>query len=240
MVMNMLCNKPPFDDVRVRQAFRLIADREQLVALALDGYGRIANDVNAPYEPDYPRNLPQRQPDIEQAKSLLKAAGQEGLKLAFVTAPMDEGVLEAAQVFSQQALKAGVTLTIRNLDEATFWDKIEPNDMKVTLDNEYWNSRPYLDQTGLSIGTAAGPRNVPQWSDPKWDKLVAEAIRTVDETKRNELVGEAQTIEYYTGPHIVYGFKDAIDGYSTRVVGLRGNKDGYPLNHFQFNLLSFA
>jgi len=238
--MNMLCSKAPFDDVRVRQAFRLIADREELVRLALNGYGRIANDVNAPYEPGYPKDLPQRQQDIEKAKSLLKAAGQEGLKMDFVCSPMDEGLVEAAQVFTQQAAKAGVTLRIHSVDGGTFWDQYEPSDMKVPFDNEYWSPRPYLDQTALSIGTAAGPRNICHWVVPEWDKLVAEAIQTIDEAKRNELTGEAMTIEYNIGPHIVYGFKDALDGYSTKVVGLNRDKLGRPLNNFRFNLLSFA
>jgi len=238
--MNMLCSKAPFDDLRVRQAFRLIADREEIVRLALNGFGRIGNDLNAPYEPGYPRDLPQRQQDIEKAKSLLKAAGQEGLKLDFVTSPMDQGLVEAAQVFAQQAAKAGVTLNIRKVDQATFWDQYEPSDMKVPFTNEYWNARPYLDQTVLSIGTAAGSRNICHWVVPEWDKLVAEAIGTTDETKRNELVGEAMTIEYNVGPHIVYGFKNAVDGFSTKVVGLKPNKMGLPLNQYQFNLLSFA
>ncbi|MFD1049229.1 ABC transporter substrate-binding protein, partial [Kibdelosporangium lantanae] len=41
----------PFTDVRVRQAFRLIVDRPQMVAQALNGQGRIGNDMYAPFDP---------------------------------------------------------------------------------------------------------------------------------------------------------------------------------------------
>src|SRR6185312_14859015 len=41
----MRVDQPPFNDVRVRQAFRLIADRQQLVEQALNGQGAVANDM---------------------------------------------------------------------------------------------------------------------------------------------------------------------------------------------------
>ncbi|MFP3520155.1 ABC transporter substrate-binding protein, partial [Pseudomonas sp. SIMBA_077] len=45
---DMNLDKPPFNDPRVRQAFRLLADREELVRRALNGQGRVANDLYAP------------------------------------------------------------------------------------------------------------------------------------------------------------------------------------------------
>ena len=73
----MRCDVKPFDDVRVRQAFRLIADRKQMIDSALDGYGTLGNDMNTPYDPGYPKDVPQREQDLEQAKSLLKQAGYD-------------------------------------------------------------------------------------------------------------------------------------------------------------------
>ena len=51
-------------------------DREQIVQNALGGYGTIGNDLACPFDQDY-AHFPQRNYDPEQAKSLLKAAGQE-------------------------------------------------------------------------------------------------------------------------------------------------------------------
>ena len=96
----MRVDQAPFDDVKVRQAFRLIVDREQMVQQVLSGQGSIANDLYARYDPVYASDLPQRQQDLEQAKSLLKQAGQEGLSVELVTAPVFQGIVEAAQVFA--------------------------------------------------------------------------------------------------------------------------------------------
>ena len=74
----MRIDAAPFDDVQVRQAFRLIVDRKQMVQQVLSGQGRIGNDLFARYDPSYANDLPQREQDLEQAKSLLKQAGKRG------------------------------------------------------------------------------------------------------------------------------------------------------------------
>jgi peptide/nickel transport system substrate-binding protein len=70
----------PFSDVRVRQAMKLIVDREQMREAVFGPYGSIANDTWVPpFDPLY-LALPQRQQDLEQAKSLLAQAGHSGLR----------------------------------------------------------------------------------------------------------------------------------------------------------------
>ncbi|HYV78056.1 MAG TPA: ABC transporter substrate-binding protein, partial [Streptosporangiaceae bacterium] len=75
----MAVDMPPFDDVRVRQAMRLIVDRKGMLEQVNSGFGFIGNDLYAPFDPGYDHSLPQRQQDIAQAKSLLKAAGHANL-----------------------------------------------------------------------------------------------------------------------------------------------------------------
>ena len=47
----------PFNDVRVRQAIRLIPDRPQLIKTAMLGYGIVLNDMFFKYDPLYPRDI---------------------------------------------------------------------------------------------------------------------------------------------------------------------------------------
>ena len=76
LTLCMRIDQEPFTDVRVRQAFRLIVDRNQMLQNALAGFGRIANDLYAPFDPAY-LQVPQREQDLEKAKSLLRAAGHD-------------------------------------------------------------------------------------------------------------------------------------------------------------------
>ena len=76
----------PFNDPKVRQAMRLICDRQQMIDQALSGYGTLGNDLYGVFDPAYIGDqLPQREQDIEQAKSLLKSAGKEGLQVELFT-----------------------------------------------------------------------------------------------------------------------------------------------------------
>ena len=67
----MRVDRPPFDDVRVRQAMRLAVDRPGMIEQVFSGHGQLGNDMFAPMDPSYPDDLPQREQDIEEAKRLL-------------------------------------------------------------------------------------------------------------------------------------------------------------------------
>ena len=57
---------------------RLICDRQQMIDQALSGYGTLGNDLYAPFDPAFAKDLPQREQDIDQAKSLLKSGRPGG------------------------------------------------------------------------------------------------------------------------------------------------------------------
>jgi len=115
--LSMRVDTPPFDDNRVRQAMRLLINRPQVVKQGLSGYGRVGNDIYSPFDQCYAGDeFPQRKYDPEQAKSLLKAAGQEGLTVDLVTSPADTGMVEGAQIFAENAKAGGVTVNVQNVD----------------------------------------------------------------------------------------------------------------------------
>ena len=109
----MRCDVAPSSDVRVRQALRYVVDREAMIKLVFGGYGLIGNDLFSVYDPDYDHAIPQREQDLDKARSLLKAAGHSNLHVALVSSPIGPGVTDAAQVFAQQASGAGITVAIR-------------------------------------------------------------------------------------------------------------------------------
>ena len=53
----------------------------------------LGNDLFGIWAPDYDHSLPQRHQDIDQAKSLLKAAGPENLHVTLVTADIAQGAV---------------------------------------------------------------------------------------------------------------------------------------------------
>ena len=208
----------PFDDVRVRQAFRLIVDRQQMIDQAEDGLAAIGNDMYGRFDPGYPKDLAQRQQDLEQAKSLLKQAGQEGMTVKLQTSTSVASTAPAAAtVFAQQAEGAGITVKVDNVTGDVFWGD---QYLKWPFAMDQWGTRGYLAQAGM--GTVPGALyNETHWAEvtPKYMDLVNEAYRTVDDAKRNELIAEASTMEYNEGGYIVYSFEKLVDAYSPKVAG---------------------
>ncbi|HET8979496.1 MAG TPA: ABC transporter substrate-binding protein [Solirubrobacteraceae bacterium] len=237
----MRVDQAPFNDVRVRQAFRLIVDRPQMVEQVLSGQGRIANDMYSPYDPAYASSLPQRKQDIEQAKSLLKQAGHSNLTVTLTTAPVFQGVVQAAEVFAQQASAAGVNVKLSKVDTGTFYG---PNYLKWPFAQDFWATREYLPQVAQG-SLPNSPFNETHWAfsgtqdAAEFTKLINEARGTVDQTKRNDLLRQAMTLEYNNGGYIIPYFSNQIDAYSAKLTGFVEAKSGFPLGNYWFKNVGF-
>ncbi|HEY3726016.1 MAG TPA: ABC transporter substrate-binding protein [Solirubrobacteraceae bacterium] len=232
----MRVDQAPFNDVRVRQAMRLIVDRPQMVEQVLSGQGRVANDLYSPFDPGYNSSLPQRHQDLAQAKSLLKAAGHSGLSVQLVTAPVFQGVVQAAEVFAQQASGAGVNVQLRKLDTGTFYG---PQYLKWTFAQDFWATREYLPQVAQG-SLPSSPFNETHWADPKFIELIGKARGTLNEASRNAILKQAQEIEYNTGGYIIPYFSNQIDAYSSKVTGFVEAKSGFPLGNYWFKNVGFT
>jgi peptide/nickel transport system substrate-binding protein len=226
----MRVDRPPFNDVRVRQAFRLIVDRDQMVRQVLGGHGVVGNDLYGRFDPCYAKDLPQRKQDIARAKDLLKQAGKENLTVELVTSAVAAGLVEAAQVFANQARAAGVTVTVKKVESGEFYGD---NYLKWDFAQDFWFSRSYLPQTAQGSVPAA-PYNETHWAEPKFLDLIGQARTTVDEAKRCDLARQAQQIEYDNGGYIIWGFPNQVDAHRTNVNGLTRDKTGIPLNYYGF------
>ncbi|GAA1225856.1 ABC transporter substrate-binding protein [Prauserella halophila] len=226
----MRVDRPPFDDVRVRQAMRLIVDREQMINQVLAGQGRVGNDLYAPFDPAYASELPQRTQNIAEARRLLAEAGKSDLDVELVTAPIQAGAVEAAQVFQQQAKAAGVNVRLNRVDTTTFYGD---NYLKWDFAQDFWYTRNYLPQAANG-SLPDSPYNETHWQDPEFIRLVRTANRTSDTSRRTRLLKQAQRIEHERGGLIVWGFVNQVDAHQVYVAGLVPDRTGLPLSGYSF------
>jgi peptide/nickel transport system substrate-binding protein len=219
----MAIDMPPFDDVRVRQAMRLIVDREAMIQQVLSGYGFVGNDLYAPFDEGYAKDLPQRTQDIEQAKSLLKAAGKDGMTVDLHTTNGAAGMVEVATVFAQQAKDAGITVNVIK-DPNYYGDSY----LKLPFSVDFWGTRGYLNQVQQgSLPTS--PYNETHWppksgTGSNFEDLYSQALAATDDAKRVEIEQEMQKQEYDAGGYIIPYFNSLLDGYSSKVQGLSPSK----------------
>ena len=219
----MRTDQKPFDDVRVRQAFRLIVNRKEMLGQLFGGHGKVGNDVFSMLDKSYPSDLPQREQDIDQAKSLLKAAGAENLTVDLVTTPNAPGMVQAAQVFATQAKKAGVNV---NVVQQTTTDYFANSYLKVPFSQDYWQTGTYMFTAGQALAPGA-PFNFTEFNDPEYNALYAQALAELDQAKRTDLIHRMAHIEYDRGGYIIPYFFPVIDAASPKVGGVKENANGY-------------
>ncbi len=230
----MRVDSKPFSDVRVRQAMRLICDRKQMIDNGLSGYGRLGNDLYAPFDVAYAKDLPQREQDIDQAKSLLKAAGQSGLQVQLFTGDDIGSVAPAtAALFVQQAKKAGVEVKV--VKKNPFYGD---DYLSYPFAQDFWNTRLYLPQAAVG-SLKGGTYNETHFDNSKFAGLIAAAQRETDEGKRNTLLQDAQKIEYDEGGYIIWGFRNQIDAVTSKVQGLKSSVY-QPLGSYNFKTTSVS
>ena len=227
----MRVDQKPFNDVRVRQAMRLIVDREEMRKIVFLGHGILGNDLFSYWDPVYDHALPQRKPDIDKAKSLLKAAGHDKLDLEFITAPMGQGAVQMAQVLAQQAKAAGVNITLRQLTVTNFFG---PNYLKWNFSQDTWQYFPYFPMVAFSSLKGSPANETHFGANPKYAKLYKQGLATVDAKKRAEIAHEMQKIDYEEGGYIIPFFPPTIDAYSKKVHGLAEGKTGVPFNQHNY------
>ncbi len=226
----------PFSDVRVRQALRLIVDRQQMIDQALNGFGFLGNDMYSPFDPAYAKDLPQREQDIDQAKSLLASAGQTDLTVELVTSTaVGAGGVESANLFVDQARKAGVTVRLTKADPNVFYGD---QYLSWPFAQDFWHTRNYLPQVA-ACALESSPYNETHFNDPTFVQLIESAKREADPTRRTQLLQDAQKIEYDTGGYIIWGFKRQLDAYSNLVQGLAPHRY-LPCAGFEFKRASFV
>jgi peptide/nickel transport system substrate-binding protein len=228
----------PFNDPRVRQALRLIADRDQIVQQAFNGtrFAQVANDWPAFQDPAYDHSIPQRKQDIEQAKSLLKQAGRSDLTIEMAVTAAQPGIVETAQVLAQQAKAAGVTIKVNNTPSSTYFDKYFK---QAPFKFDYFDTESVWEHIGYCLLPGKG-YNVSNWKDDPWLKLVTEARGTVDATKRNEKMGEAQKIFFDRGSQAVFNYHRTVDAHSKKFTGFKESVRGHGLNGLHFEDVGLA
>jgi peptide/nickel transport system substrate-binding protein len=231
----------PFNDVRVRQAMRLIVDRPQMRELVYGGHGYLGNDIFGRTDPEYDTSIPQRHQDIAQARYLLKKAGHENLTTTLVTGPIKAGAVEMAQVFAQQAKSAGVTVNLDNITITAFYG---PNYLKWPFSQDWWNGSPYLVQASYSMVPTA-PWDETHWASssygPRYYSLFTQALRTVAEDRQAAIVHEMMQMDWNDGGYVIPMFNPVIVGQSSRLQGVAAQqRTASPWIQWQFRSLWFG
>ena len=178
--------KPPFDNLKVRQAIAHAIDRKAIIDGASSGFGMPIGSHFSPHNAAYVDLTGTYPHDIAKAKELLKEAGFENGFKATLKLPPVPYARDGGQIIASQLREIGIELEIIPVEWAdwlkqVFTDKdydltivshTEPNDIDIYSRKDYYFN----------------------YDNPAFDKVIEELNLTSDDAKRTELYKQAQKI----------------------------------------------
>lgn len=125
------CEKPPFDDVRVRQALLYAIDVDSLIGTYMAGHARAATSLLPDYFRHYHRAATVYSYDPEKARKLLAEAGVDELALALRA--NDNWVSTLAPAIAEDWKAVGVTAEVVLLDTTALFADLSTEPEPSTL-----------------------------------------------------------------------------------------------------------
>ncbi|MEI5679283.1 MULTISPECIES: ABC transporter substrate-binding protein [unclassified Mesorhizobium] len=185
-ILSMNNKKPPFDNLKVRQAISYALDRKAIIDGASNGFGTPIGSHFAPHNPAYVDLTGTYPHDVAKAKELLKEAGLENGFKTTLKLPPPPYARDGGQIIASELREIGIDAEIIPLEWADWLKQVftekdydmsivshtEPNDIDIYSRKDYYFN----------------------YDNPAFDKVIEELNLTSDEAKRKELYGQAQKI----------------------------------------------
>jgi oligopeptide transport system substrate-binding protein len=188
--------KPPFDDVKVRQALAHAVDKDKLIGTVLKDAVVKAQGILPPGMPGYNANLQGLDFDPEEAKRLLSESKYAGNLPAMEIASSGRGasvgpVSEA--ILGMWKDNLGIDVTVRQTETATFFQDLRDGDFQMF---EVGWVADYVDpENFLKVKFYGDSKdNDTKYRNPEVDRLLEQADTDQDPAQRLALYQQAEQI----------------------------------------------
>ena len=234
LFLNVRPNRAVFRDRAVRLAIATAVDRGRVLQVAADGRGSVAEQFVPSSSWAFARDIPRISPSAAEAKALLDGADWKdhdgngirdkgGVPLTFAISTSDEPArLAAARQIADDLTNIGIAVEVRAVTFADLVDHVaRQRDFDALL-------------VGITVGTDPDPYpffHSSQVSDPgdnfsgystlAMDRLLEQARRTVDQSKRRELLGQAFTAIAADLPVLFLYYSDYLYAQSRTLKGFK-------------------
>ncbi len=175
----------PYDNIKFRQAVSYAINRQEVIDLALDGFGTVNSNILTPTRFGYSEDQIQYEYNPEKAKELLAECG--------ITTPYDLGtmyVMESystlAQVIQSHLAAVGLNVNIERLEANAYYGKLFNGECGITvLAMTLEGNTQMLEMAFLpeNIGRANNVR----YSDDEITQWFADAVTAIDENARFDI-----------------------------------------------------
>lgn len=200
--LGMNCERPPFDDPRLRRAVSLAIDRKRILDTIQEGRGRLAGGP----VPDLLREWPSPEVygyDPARAKEIIARLDPPPVYF-YITA--DQEVVDMAEVIQSFLLKAGLDVRIRQLEWSAFKEATsrgEPDMFWLSWWADYADPENFL--FPLFHSANAGPSgNRTRYRNPEVDSLIEAGQHSTSRRERNESYRRAEELITRDAPWVFF------------------------------------
>jgi peptide/nickel transport system substrate-binding protein len=191
--MNM--EKPPLNDLRVRQAIRLALDVDQMLLAGYNGKAPRLNTVLPPQIFGHWAEAPVYRRNVQEARRLLQAAGQSNLrlKLLILNQPAYQNMALVARALLAEV---GINIEVDAQEGGTYWTAGR-GDTGRALELFLLRFNGKHDPNFIMqwfVSGQIGQWNWQRWANPDFDRLFEASATELDPARRRQLVIDAQKL----------------------------------------------
>ena len=228
--------KPPFDNVRVRQALNMAVNKEAIIDAVFQGAGTVAKNPIPPTIWSYNDAVEDYPYDPDQAKKILEEEGVTDLQTDLwampVQRPYNPNARRMAELIQADWANVGVSAEIVSFEWGEYLKRSLAGEHKTLLlgwtgDNGDPDNFLYV---LLSCDAAKDGANRARWCHEPFDKLLIQAKRTADQAERTRLYEEAQVIFKEQAPWITIAHSIVFKPIRKEVQGFKIS----PFGHHSF------
>ena len=198
-------NQPPFEDVKVRQAFSMAFDRQKYIDVVTNGVGLLAKGPYPPAMPGYNLDLQGLPYDPGQARQLLSESSYsnpQGLPpIVFTDAGYGStagaSVAAMAQMWQQNL---GVTITIENLEPDKYYDLLYSGQHGQLFSGGWCADYPDPENFADVLFNSGAQQNTGNYNNPALDAVLDQARVEQDVTRRIQLYQQAEQMIVQDAP----------------------------------------
>ena len=217
VIVAMNNGKPPFSDIRVRQAITYAIDRDEVIKGSAFGMAKPIGSHMDPLNPFYVDLSHLYEYNPEKARRLLAEAGYaQGFEVVLRLAEPYQGYRRAGEIIANQLAKVGVKAKIEIIEWGQWLARIyRQADYDMTV---MGHAEPF------DIGIYANPQYYFRYDNPRLQALIKEADATLEAAKRKALYEQVQrliaedavNVFLYNGPYLV-GMRKSVHNWWTNL-----------------------
>ena len=187
IVIRTNVDSPPYDDVRVRQAFQYAVDNNVVLQLGIDGAGRKAENHHVGQMHIEYADIGPAVRDVEKSRALLAEAGHTDTEFELISVD-DDWNRNTVDAVAAQCRDAGINVKRTVIPGSTFWNDWTKYPHSATD----WAGRPLGVQV-LALAYKSGvPWNETAYANAEFDALLDQALATPDVEKRREIMAKIE------------------------------------------------